>query len=255
MVGRLKRLKKLKKSTIDEKPVLDHLDDLRSVLIKIVVCLLFFMMLCLFFRNSIFEILRYPLKMANIPNESLATISLRPMDPISLTFKTSFYCSIVLSLPFTFAFLCGFVMPGLKNKEKKVFYLSVSLGTVLFLIGALFCYFFVLPRTLEFFYNDSIRIGIQPSWTAINYYSMVSMLTIIFGFGFELPVVVMLLMKLELIELETMKKSRSIAWVSIFIVSAVITLTTDILTLCLLALPLMILYEICIWIAVLTNKD
>ncbi len=122
-------------------------------------------------------------------------------------------------------------------------------AAALFVTGISFAYFIVIPMALEFFYNFSIERGWGYELRAGYYYSFAVQMILVFGISFEMPVVVMALVKLEILSHRVMRNTRSTAIVVMVVVSAVITPTTDVFTLSLLAGPLIILYEICIWLA------
>ncbi len=119
----------------------------------------------------------------------------------------------------------------------------------MFLLGVFVCYFWLLPKTILFFFRDTESLGWAPTWTVQQYYSFVTRFTLGFGLAFELPVVVLALVRFGLITYRFMARTRPYAVVLIFILATIITPTPDILTLVAMALPMCLLYESCIWIA------
>jgi len=160
----------------------------------------------------------------------------------------------VLAFPFILYFLAQFVLPALTPGEKKALFPAAIVGFGLFLGGVNFAYFIVLPQTLEFFFQDAKSMSWQPTWTVREYYSFTTQFVIGFGLAFELPVVVLLLVKLGIVNYETLRRTRAFAVIIIFVVAAIITPTSDILTLVLMGGPMYVLYEICIGIAWLMNR-
>ena len=124
---------------------------------------------------------------------------------------------------------------------------AVSFG--LFIIGVLFAYYWVLPPTLDYFFNYSKALNWKPLWSVREYFSFTTQFIVSFGLAFELPLAVLLLVKLEILSWEVLQKTRAFAVVIILFLAAVITPTTDMLTLILMAGPMYLLYEGCIWIA------
>lgn len=175
--------------------------------------------------------------------------SLKPTETFMLSMKLAFFAGIVVAFPFLMYFLLQFILPGLHSHEKKVLWPALAIGFGLFLIGVFFAYFAVLPRALVFFFEWGNKMGISNDWRIGEYISFATQFTLLFGVSFELPVVVMVLVKLGLLDYEMMKKTRSYAIVAIFIIAAVLTPTPDIFTQCLMAGPMLILYEACIWLA------
>jgi sec-independent protein translocase protein TatC len=180
--------------------------------------------------------------------------ALKPTEGFMLSMKLSFVAGIVVSFPLLLLFILQFVLPGLHQHEKRVMWPAMAVGFGLFLAGSAFAYFLVLPKTLLFFYQWSGDMGISNDWRIGEYISFATQFTLLFGASFELPVVVMVFVKLGLLTYETMSKTRSYAIIAIFVAAAVLTPTPDIFTMCLMATPMIILYEICIWLAYFDGK-
>lgn len=180
--------------------------------------------------------------------------ALKPTEGFMLSMKLSFVAGIVVSFPLLLLFILQFILPGLHSHEKRVLWPAMTVGFGLFLAGTAFAYYMVLPRTLLFFYQWSGDMGISNDWRIGEYISFATQFTLLFGASFELPVVVMVFVKLGLLSYETMSKTRSYAIVAIFIAAAILTPTPDIPTMCIMAAPMIILYEICIWLAYFDRK-
>jgi sec-independent protein translocase protein TatC len=180
---------------------------------------------------------------------SIQMQALAPTETFKLSIKLSLFAGVVIAFPLLFYFIAQFVFPGLTDKEKKLLWPSLATGFGLFLMGVLFAYRFVAVQALIFFHEFSQNLGVVDAWKIGEYVSFVTQLVLIFGLCFELPVVVMALVKLELLSHELMRRTRSYAIVVILVVAAIITPTPDAFVLSLLAGPLIILYEICIWLA------
>jgi len=180
--------------------------------------------------------------------------ALKPTETFMLSMKLSFFSGIVLSFPFLLLFVLQFILPGLHRHEKRVLWPAMAVGFGLFLGGVAFAYFVVLPRALTFFYEWSGSLDVSNDWRIGEYITFATQFTLLFGLSFELPVVVMVLVKLGMLGYETMSKTRSYAILAIFITAAVITPTPDAMTLLLMALPMILLYEICIWLAWFERK-
>ena len=255
----LKKLFKLRekqnsKFQDEEKPFLDHLEDLRSMLMKIIITLLVATIVTFVFNKELLEMIKWPILASGIPKEAVNPGVFSPVEGFTTIIKICLYAGIVLTFPFLLYFIGEFVVPGLNQKEKKLLLPSLAIGFSLFLIGVVFSYFIVIPRALDFFYHFSVDRGIEFDLRLSYYVSFVTQLTLVFGLCFELPVVVMIFVKLELLSFKLMSETRSYAIVIMFIVAAIITPTTDILTLCMLAGPMIVLYEICIWMAYFIEK-
>jgi len=229
------------------KPFLDHLEDLRWTIVKMGVTLAMAMIVCFGFRSALVRILQAPLKVVDPQIGSLRALGIT--DSITISFHLAFYAGIVISFPFLLYFLAEFVLPALTAVEKRFLFPAIGVSFGLFLLGVLVCYYWLLPKTILFFFRDTQSLGWTPAWTVQQYYSFVTRFTLGFGLAFELPVVVLALVRFGLITYAFMRRTRPYAVVLIFILATIITPTPDILTLAAMAFPMCLLYESCIWIA------
>ncbi|MCW1912277.1 twin-arginine translocase subunit TatC [Luteolibacter sp. GHJ8] len=180
--------------------------------------------------------------------------ALKPTETFMLSMKLSFFAGIVVAFPLLLLYVLQFVLPGLHTHEQKVLWPALAIGFGLFLIGVCFAYFFVLPRALTFFYEWSAQLGVSNDWRIGEYITFATQFTLLFGLSFELPVVVMVFVKIGLLTHEAMRRTRSYAILAIFVVAAIITPTPDAFTLCLMAGPMCLLYELCIWLSYFDAK-
>ena len=234
------------------KPFLEHLEDLRWTIVKMAVTLGAAMILCFAFRGTLVRILQTPLKAVDPEVGALRALGIT--DSITISFHLAFYAGIVISFPILVYFLAEFVLPALTAVEKRFLFPAIGASFGLFLLGVLVCYFWLLPKTILFFFRDTQSLGWTPAWTVQQYYSFVTRFTIGFGLAFELPVVVLALVRFGLVTYAFMARTRPYAVVLIFILATIITPTPDILTLVAMALPMCLLYESCIWIAWLMER-
>jgi sec-independent protein translocase protein TatC len=180
--------------------------------------------------------------------------ALKPTETFMLSMKISFFSGIVLAFPLLLYFILQFVLPGLHQHEKKVMWPALVIGFGLFLLGVLFAYFIVLPKALDFFYEWSGNLGVSNDWRIGEYITFATQFTLLFGLSFELPVLVMVLVKLGLLTYDTMSSTRAYAVLAIVVLAALITPTPDAFTLMLMAGPMIVLYEACIWLAWFDRK-
>ena len=174
---------------------------------------------------------------------------LTPTEPFMLSMKLAFFAGIVLAFPLLMLFTLQFILPGLHTHEKKVLWPALAVGFGLFLMGVCFAYFAVLPRALTFFFEWGLSMGVSNDWRIGEYVTFATQFTLLFGLSFELPVVVMVMVKLGLLTYESMSRTRAYAILAIVVTAAIITPTPDAFTLCLMAVPMIMLYEVCIWLA------
>lgn len=229
------------------KPFLEHLEDLRWTVVKMAITLFAAMILCFAFRAQLTAILQRPLSQLDEKIRTLQALGIT--DSLTISFNLAFYAGIVISFPILLYFLAEFVLPALSAVEKRLLLPAIAVSFLLFLVGVFACYFWLLPKTILFFFHDAQSMGWVPAWTVREYYSFVTRFTIGFGLAFELPVVVLALVRFGLVTFAFMQRTRPYAVVLIFVLAAVITPTPDIMTLMAMGLPMYALYESCIWIA------
>ena len=234
------------------KPFLEHLEDLRWTIVKMAITLVIAMVICFAFRSTLVRVMQAPLREVGSQIGTLKALGIT--DSIVISFHLAFYAGIVLSFPLLLYFLAEFVLPALTAVEKRFLFPAIFASFGLFLLGVFVCYFWLLPKTILFFFRDTESLGWAPTWTVQQYYSFVTRFTIGFGLTFELPVVVLALVRFGLMTYAFMARTRPYAIVLIFIVATIITPTPDILTLIAMSLPMCLLYESCIWIAWMVER-
>ena len=134
-----------------EKPFLSHIEDLRFTIIKVASALVLAMVLCFAFRDKLAAAVQHPL-IAVDPQRAANIQSLGVADSFTISLELSFYGGLILAFPFLVYFLAEFILPALTPKEKRMLIPASLIGGGLFLTGAAFSYFIVLPQTLEFFF-------------------------------------------------------------------------------------------------------
>jgi sec-independent protein translocase protein TatC len=173
-----------------------------------------------------------------------------PLGGVMVALKLAIYGGIIISAPFVFFFVGSFVLPALKVKEKKVLYQAVTFGSVLFFMGVAFCYFVLAGLALTATVQFSQWLGFgADEWRAEEYITFMLRFMLGMGLGFELPVVVLTLVKIGLIEYQSLVSFRTYAIVGNLVIAAVATPSADPFTMFMMAIPLQILYEISVLIA------
>jgi len=225
--------------------LMQHLRELRKRLI-ISGCLVLIGALASYrYAGAIFGILSEPYFSAFSATSLIGT---SPAEAWILKLKVSIFAGIALTSPALFYQLWAFVAPGLYAREKRLVIPFISLSTILFALGVLFCYLFVLPYTFSFFRAEFESIGVTPTIKIAESLSMT--LTTLVGFGvvFELPLLTFFLARTGVIDHLFLLRWFRHAVVLIFVVAAVLT-PPDVFTQLLMALPLLILYGVSIGIA------
>jgi sec-independent protein translocase protein TatC len=224
------------------KPFLEHLEDLRWVLIKCITALIVGMVICMPGAPRIIAFLTRPVP----PQIRLEFFG--PLDGFWVSMKLAFFGGLVLAFPFVLYVLMDFVLPALKKKERKYIVRALGVGIGMFLAGASLCYFVMLTISLRATVQFNIWLGIPTSmWRAQEYFSFVSWFIIGMGAAFELPVIVLTLVKLGIIEHRFLVKSRKYVFVINLVVCSFIT--PDFVTTFFMLVPMQILLESCIWIS------
>jgi sec-independent protein translocase protein TatC len=235
----------------DEKqPFMSHLEELRKRLIACAIAVGVGFVLCYFFSETLFRILVLPLKEVMPQGERLIFTNLPEMFLTYL--KVAFIAGIMLTAPFLFYQLWMFIAPGLYQREKKLVFPFVIFSTILFVGGSLFGYFVVFPFGFKFFMGFSNEY-VQALPSVKQYFSFSTKLLFAFGVIFELPVVMFFLSKMGVVTPELLRKKRKYAILLAFVVAAILT-PPDVLTQIFMALPLVVLYEISIFVAKIAQK-
>ena len=244
----LDRLFQFREEADMAKPFLQHLEELRRMIIKMAIALGICMTGSLYFQKTLVHLMEQPL--ARVDSTLVSKLqNLGVIDPITISFSLAFYAGIILSFPLLLFFLAQFVVPALTRKEKKVVYPSIAVGFGLFLTGVLVCYFVILPQTLKFCFDYSKSLNFAPSWTVREYFSFVTQMLLAFGAAFELPMGVIALVYLEFVSFSLLNRTRPYAYVLVLTLAAIIAPTPDPLSFFALGAPMCLLYEGCIWIA------
>ena len=235
----------------DEKqPFLSHLEELRKRLISCAIAAGAGFVVSYIFSERLFQILISPLKAQMPESDRLIFTSLPEMFLTYL--KCAFVTGILIASPYIFYQLWMFVAPGLYQREKKYVFPFVIFSTVLFVGGALFGYFVVFPFGFRFFLGFANEY-IQALPSVKQYFSFSIKLLFAFGMVFELPVVVFFLTRIGIVTPELLRRKRKYAILLTFVMAAILT-PPDVVTQCMMAGPLIVLYEISIQIARIAGR-
>lgn len=179
--------------------------------------------------------------------------SIAMVSQITMHIVASAIAGFIIAFPYVFYQLWAFVLPGLKDQEKKMARGMTFWVSVLFIGGVLFGYFMIVPLSVRFLGNYQVSDLVQNNITIASYVTTVSTLTLATGILFQLPVLVYVLSKLGIVTPSLLKTYRRHALVSVLILSAIIT-PPDIASQVLVTLPIMVLYEVSIWISKRVQK-
>jgi sec-independent protein translocase protein TatC len=238
--------------TSEEKlPLTAHLEELKKRLIRSLIGIGIGFCACYYFKDWLFKIITKPL-MDVMPKNSYMIYTSLP-EAFFTYMKIAFFASLFLTAPFTLYQIWKFISPGLYAREKKYVIPFVLTSTLLFVGGVVFAYFLALPPAFGFFVEFSTDT-LRPMFTMREYLSFALKLLLAFGVSFELPVFIFFMAKLGIVNSRLLAKQRRYAILIIFIVAAILTPSPDAFTQCIMAVPLMILYEFSIYVAKFAEK-
>lgn len=221
-----------------------HLDELRK---RIFVCLIAFSVTTLiscFFSKNILDFLTWPLQHYT----RTALYFQQPHEAFFVSIQAAAFSGFLFSLPVILTQIWKFFSPALYGHERKWFFPVVLTSILLFFVGAIFSYTLVIPFGLQFLLSFQTE-SLKPILDVGSYISFLTGMLLAFGILFDFPVILVGLVKLGIVSSKTLAKSRRMAIVLIFIAAAVLTPSPDPFSQCLLAFPLVILFEISLFIA------
>ena len=241
----------MEEPTEEKMPLTSHLEELRKRLVRIFIVTGIGFAACWFIKESLFQIITAPLFKV-LPKDSFMIYTSLP-EAFFNYMKISFYASLFLTSPFSLYQLWKFISPGLYSTEKKYVAPFVISSSVLFIGGVLFGYYLALPPAYGFFVEFTSDI-LKPMFSLKEYLTFSLKLLLAFGLSFELPVLIFFMAKIGIVNSKMLAKQRRYAILIIFIVAAILTPSPDAMTQIIMAVPLMILYEISIFIAKFAQK-
>ena len=234
-----------------EMPFLDHLEELRRRIIWALVALAICAVLGFFVVTEldVIGILERPFQKV-MPGQNLLFTS--PTTPVVVTFKLAFVVGFIMALPVIAFQAWSFFSPALYEREKRLVLPAIGVGFLLFLAGIAMAYFFVLPLGLKFLLGFQAE-SLEPIITIDEYLKFATRLILAFGIIFEMPVVLVLLGLLGIVTPEGLRKHRRHAIVILAVSAAVLT-PADVGTMFMLFTPMILLYEVSIWLVRLVVK-
>ncbi|UOF94553.1 MAG: twin-arginine translocase subunit TatC [Bacteroides sp.] len=245
----------------------DHLDILRWSLIRSLI-FISIIMLIVFFNNDLFfnKILLYindpnfwTYKQLNYigiktHNVKFNIINTHLFGQVSLHIYTSFVISFIISFPYIIREIWIFIKPALNHNEIKLIRNYLFIAIFLFYLGITFGYYILVPITISFLSTYIVSNSIANTYVVTNYISTIIKMILLNGLIFEIPLLVLFVLKLNLIDINLIYKSRKYIIVLILILSAIITPSPDVVTQIIVAIPLYILYEISILVCIYSKK-
>lgn len=228
-----------------EMPFLDHLEELRWRIIWSLTALLVASIAGFFLVTelNVIGILERPIRDL-LPGQRLVYTS--PTTPILVTFKLAFVVGLILALPVAAYHAWAFLSPALYEHERRYAVPAISVGLVLFMAGVAMAYFLVLPLGLRFLLGFQAE-ALSPIITIDEYLRFATSIILAFGFIFEMPVILVVLAFLGVVTPATLRKYRRYALVLLAVTSAILT-PADVGTMLMMLTPMVLLYELSIWL-------
>nr|WP_298720859.1 twin-arginine translocase subunit TatC [uncultured Steroidobacter sp.] len=224
---------------LTEAPLMSHLLELRTRLLRAVICVFILAIPCLYFSNTLFEVLSAPL-VAKLPADG-QLIGTSVTSGFMAPFKLAIFVAVFLSVPYTLYQAWAFVAPGLYRSEKRFAIPLLISSVVLFVVGIVFAYTLVFPAMFTFF-AQTTPAGVAMMTDISSYLDFAMVMFLAFGIAFELPVVVMLLVLTGIVSVAALKQNRAYVLLGIFVIAALLT-PADAISMCMMAVPMYLLYE------------
>ena len=238
-----------------EQPILEHLEELRRTLIRCLLALAAACLVCIPLARPLLRWLQAPLLRVAAQNHyPFELITTTPVEGFLQLVKMVFAAGVLVSLPFMIYFIAGFVFPGLKPPERKHLVYGGLAGAGLFAAGAGFGYYLTLPVAVKFMFYFNNALGTTANWKIDAYLGFVLQLLIGFGLAFELPLILLVLGRMGLVTTRQMRQYRRHVVVGILVIAMLLT-PPDVASQLEMAIPLYLLYELCILILSIRDRS
>lgn len=235
-------------------PLTEHLTELRKRILLSLSAVFILFAVVFNYSENIFEVITFPLRsefkisidsphFQILKKTAAPLVFLAPAEAFWMHLKVSFVAALIISLPIIFYQLWRFISPGLLAKERKYVLPFVFSATALFVLGALFCFIIVLPFAITFLLGYKTQ-NMTPMLSVGSYVDFCLKFVLAFGAIFELPLVIIFLTRLGVVTPAMLAKNRKFAVLFAFIAGAILTPTPDVFNQTLMAVPIIILYEI-----------
>ena len=225
----------------------DHLEELRRVLLRCIVVVALFAILAFLFKDEVFWVIFLPKNpdflnyQLSIPEVQLINTELTRQFVVHMT--TSFYVGLIVAAPYIIYELYRFISPALYENERRYSTPLIISSYLMFMLGVLFSYFILFPITFRFLAGYQVDDSIQNLISLESYIDTLTFLSLAMGIVFEIPILSWLLGRLGILHRAQMQQFRRHAIVAILLVAAIITPTSDAITLAVVSLPMYLLYE------------
>ena len=233
-------------------PLMEHIGALRKVLLFSAYAIAIGAILGWIYSDQVYAFIARPV--VNIEGVNFMTTT--PLEPALVKLKVSIVVGILVALPIIFWQVWSFVLPALKQNERKYLYMIAPSSLILFLLGAAFAFFFVIPLGMNFLlFLGQNAVETSTLLTKSSYLTFIIRFVLTFGIVFQTPVVILLLIRLGLLSPNTLAKKRKYALFAIIVIAMLVSPTPDLLTQGLMIVPMYLLYEVSIWLGYLVKRS
>lgn len=231
-------------------PLMEHLRELRKVLVVSAYAIAVGAVLGWVFADPVYAYLASPV----VHLTQVSFITTTPMEPVMVKLKVSLVIGVTVALPIILWRIWSFILPALKQNERKYLYLIVPCSFILFLAGAAFCFYIVLPVGMKYLLLIGGGVQSTPFLSKSSYLNFIITFLVTFGLVFQLPIVLLILIRMGILSPRTLARKRKWAVFIIVIVAVIVAPTPDLLTQSLMAAPMYLLYEVSIWLGYLVAR-
>ena len=238
----------------------EHLDELRSRLIRMLILLALVTVVAFLLKEQLFNIVLAPrssdfvtYRLMGVSAFSIQLINTGLTEQFMVHMRTAMFTGLLVTSPYIIYELFRFVSPGLYDNERRYAFQLVGSAYVMFVIGLLLNYFLIFPLTVRFLGTYQVSTDVMNMLTLQSYIDTLIGMSFMMGVLFELPVVCWLMGRMGIINAHLMSSYRRHAIVAILILAAIVTPTTDVFTLFVVALPIWLLYELSILVVKASN--
>ncbi len=228
-----------------EMPFIEHLEEFRRMILRVGLTIAVGMVACAYFVPWMTQVLRIPAQ-TYIDSGRIVLQHAEVTAGFKMWFSLALWGGILVSMPVLMMIVGAFVLPGIKDSERKAFQRVAGFSGILFMVGVMLGYEFTLPLAMKIMLGFTNRLGGQAIWDYQKFIGFCLQVLLGFGVAFQLPIVIILLGKLGIVNSRKLREKRRHVVVGIFILAMLLT-PPDVTTQVLMALPLILLYEFCIW--------
>lgn len=233
----------------------EHLDELRAAILRSLGVVVVFGIAAFLLKDKLFALVLAPrssdffiYQWLHVDAFSIHLMNIGLTEQFMTHMRVAFYAGLVCALPYVFYELLRFVAPGLYQNERRVLRRWLGSAYAMFMLGTVVNYLLIFPLTVRFLGTYQVSADVENMLTLQSYIDTFISMSFVLGLVFELPVACAILGHAGFVDKSLMRQFRRHAVVVILIVAAIITPTTDVFTLCIVALPIWLLYELSIWL-------